>query len=165
MNVRVCHRFCSPLRLRGRSRGQAMIEMTANIIMFVLMITVVASMSAYLYVQQAIVTAAREGARIGSLNQEIGAPATSAAGVDAVKTYVVSMVQRTTGLIVMPDDIDVTPPDPALPVGERSVEVVLDFSITNPLPVEPLLAAFSGGNSYNLGQIPIHAEATMRYEE
>lgn len=142
-----------------------MIELTVNIIMFVLMITIVTSLSAYLYVQQAIVTTAREGARIGSLNQDIGNPATSASGVDAVKTHVMTMAQRTTGITINEADIDVTPPDPALPVGERSVEVVLDFSIPNPLPVEPMLAAFSGGNSYGLGDIPIHAEATMRYEE
>lgn len=149
---------------RKREKGQSVIELTASIIMFVIMMGLVFSISAYLYVQHAMVSAAREGARNASLNTEIGDEDTTQEGVDAVEAYVVEAVQSMTGLDMENENVTVTPPDAGEAVGERMVTVQINYNMENPLPIAGFLQAF-GASGEGLDAFPITAVATMRYEE
>ncbi len=146
---------------RAHAKGQAIIEMIFSVIMFTLMLVSIASISAYLYVQHTMVTAAREGARIASLNTDLGS---GMGGEAEVQEHVIELVQSTSGITLSADDIDVTPPDPGGAVGERSVTVEIDYAMPNPLPLEAMLSGFAH-REFGLDNIPVRASATMRYEE
>lgn len=137
-----------------------MIEIIASLFMFIVMICMMVSVSLYLYVQHAAVTAVREGTRFASLNQDIGQASTQIAGVDEVKEYLIAATQQLSGITIGLDDIDVTPPDTAAPQGSRTVHVEARFQMQNPIPVGGLL-----GDRDTFRTFPIHATATMRYEE
>jgi len=149
---------------RSCRKGQSIIELTASLIMFVVMIALIFSISAYLYVQHAMVSAAREGARTASLNTDIGDADTQAEGVETVEDYVVTAVQNLTGLVIEEESVTVTPPDPAAAQGNRTVTVQINYAMENPMPVAALLQAL-GASGEGLDVIPVVSTATMRYEE
>lgn len=149
----------------GRAqKGQAVLEITASLIIFVIMLSIIMSISLYLYVQHAAVSTVREGARFASLNTDIGNPATEGVGISAVQAYVQNTATQLAGLTLNAEDVVVTPPDPAGIQGERNVQVEMTFNVTNPIGISGFLSAFGvEGNSFE--EFPIHAEAIMRYEE
>lgn len=149
---------------RFKSKGQAMIEIIASLLMFVLMICLMLSVSLFLYVQHAAVTAVREGTRFAALNQDIGQASTQIAGVDEVKAYLINATEQLSGVTIGLDDIDVTPPDPGAPQGTRTVRIDAHFMMNNPVPVGSLLQGL-GAEGDSLNSFPIYATATMRYEE
>jgi hypothetical protein len=156
------------VRRRQAAIGQAVIESIASIIMFTLMLGFVMCISVYLYFQQALVTAAREGARQASLNAEIGTATTEQSGIDTVQAYVADEVKKLTGQTYSPGvaTITVTPPSASADQtpGKRQVTVSIDWTMSNPVTVGNMAAAF-GGNADTFNKIPVHASATMRYEE
>mgnify|MGYP001329421991 CR=1 FL=1 len=150
-----CRLFARTLDARSRRQqqsGQAMIEMIFSIVMFGFMMAGIASMSTYLYLQHAMVTAAREGARMAAINPDLGDPGTESIGISDVQDHVQAMVASTVGIPLEAGDIAVTAPSAADAIGERSVSVNIDYEIPNPLPV--------GSDTFNL-----HSEATFHYEE
>jgi len=155
-------------RTRAAESGQAVIESIASIIIFTLMLGMVMCISVYLYFQQALVTAAREGARQASLNSELGSSGSQQDGIDSVQTYVGTEVQKLTGQAYSPDvaTITVTPPSASADQtpGKREVTVSIVWTMTNPVSVGNMAAAF-GGNADTFNRIPVSASATMRYEE
>ena len=166
-------RVCAPrLAERSKSRrafgGQAVIESIASIIMFTLLLGLVMCVTVYLYFQQALVTAAREGARQASLNDKLNAVATESAGMAEVRNYVADQVLNLTGQTYSPGvaTITVTPPSASAnqTPGERMVSVRIDWNMTNPVGVGNMINALDGEGD-NFLHIPVHAMATMRYEE
>jgi hypothetical protein len=148
----------------GGSRGQGIIEMMMAVLIFVIMIAMVGSVSAYLYLQHNIITAAREGARVASLDPDLGGN-NVATGTTAVKTAVQSFVQQTTGLSVADNEITVTAPSAGDPVGSRTVTVQINYHFNNPLALGQFLTALGASNASSLDTIPVVARAVMRYEE
>jgi hypothetical protein len=148
--------------------GQAVLEIIASMIMFTLMLAFVMSISAYLYFQQALVTAAREGARQAALDTNIGLPGTENVGISTVKTYVANQIQKLTGQTFNPitATITVVPPSQSASQvsGEREVQVVIAWQMKNPVGVAGFAQAL-GGDGSKFNYIPVSASATMRYEE
>ncbi len=168
-DVRVYPLIFQNRRVKNKSnkraeKGQAIIEMIFSIIMFAIMLSSVTAMSAYLYVQHATITAAREGARIAALNSDLGSAANVGVGEAAVEDFVIDMMASASGITISSADVTVTAPDALDPVGDRSVQIDIDYELTNPIPVGSILTALTG-NSYGFDTIPIHSEATMHYEE
>lgn len=153
---------------RSKKSGQAIIESIVGILIFTILLALVVSITAYLYFQQALVTAAREGARQASLNADIGAPGTENAGVSYVQNYVIDEIQQLTGQTYDGNNatIVVTPPSqsPNQMSGKRMVTVTIDWKMKNPVNIAGLLNAL-GANGSAFEVIPVHAMATMRYEE
>lgn len=147
-----------------RSKGQGVIEIIASLLIFVIMICVMLSISLFLYVQHATVSAVREGARFAALNPEIGDPATQADGIDAVQDYLINASQQLAGMQIQPAEITVTPPDPGQPQGSRTVRVEVRYDMQNPIPIDGFMHAF-GTTGDKFTHMPIYATATMRYEE
>lgn len=156
----VCHFFASRKR---RPSGQAQVELVLGAIIFVLMMGLTGTMSAYLYLQHAFITAARDGARVGAMDPNFANGGASTATA-SVKSAVIDFAGATTGQVLTDGDITVTPPDMSDPVGERSVEVEINYDMANPLNVEGLITALTG-STHGLDTIPIYARAAMRYEE
>ncbi len=151
-------------RRASASKGQAIIEMLFSIIMFAIMLSSVVAMSSYLYVQHATITVAREGARIAALNTDLGTVGSVAAGETEIENYIINMLSTTSGITLTEGDVIITPPSDLDPVGDRSVQVEIDYDLNNPIPVGAILSALTG-NSYGFDTISIHSEATMHYEE
>jgi hypothetical protein len=155
-------------RTRKAEAGQAVIESIASIIIFTLMLGLVMCISVYLYFQQAIVTAAREGARQASLNTALGSSGSEQSGIDSVQAYVADEVQKLTGQTFSPTvaTINVSPPSASADQtpGKRQVTVSIVWNMANPVTVGNMAAAF-GGNADTFNNIPVSASATMRYEE
>ncbi len=156
------------LSLNGQHSGQAIIEMIGGMIIFTLLLAMVMSLSMYLYFQQALVTAAREGARHASLNRNMASSSTEQTGITEVQTYVTTSIQNLTGQTVTPAvaTITVSPPSDSASQtpGNRNVTVSIQWRMTNPLGVANFLNAL-GGNGENFRTFPVAASATMRYEE
>ena len=150
--------------LRTKHRGQGVLEITASLIMFTIMIALTMSISAYLYTQHAFVTAARDGARKAAVNTDLGDPATEATGITDIQNEVIDSVAQLTGQLVDEDNITVTPPDAAGTPGDRTVSVVINFDMDNPVNIAGLLGAMGAGGD-DFATIPIFSTATMRYEE
>ncbi len=149
---------------RDKKSGQGIIELIVGILMFTLLIALVVNVSTYLYVQHTMVTAAREGARVAALNEEIGDPDSASAGVEAVRDHITGMVVDTTGISLDEENITITPPNPADPIGERSVSVEIDMTFEHVLPASEFAAALSQASATG-GSSLLHAEASMHYEE
>lgn len=153
---------------RRAKSGQVVVEAVASIIIFTMMLALVMSVSVYLYFQQALVTAAREGARQASLNSDLGAGATEQNGIDTVKTYVTEEIEKLTGQTDTDGSavITVTPPSQSASqtAGKREVSVVINWKMINPIGVSGLLEAL-GADGSAFSTIPVYATATMRYEE
>jgi uncharacterized protein (UPF0333 family) len=153
---------------RKRKSGQAIVESIFGILIFTILLALIMSITAYLYFQQALVTAAREGARQASLNSDIGAPGTENAGVTYVKNYVIDEIQKLTGQVYSSTTatITISPPSqsPNQTNGKRMVIVTIDWKMKNPVNIAGLLNALgTDGSAFDV--IPVYATATMRYEE
>lgn len=159
-------RICSSLRHRGRAAsGQAIIDSIASIIIFAIMLALIMTISMWLYVQQALVTTAREGARQASLNSSMASTTASVklSGINTVKAYIQNEMLKLTGQAIPSSNITITGPTGAT-AGQRTMQVTLQMSLKNPVNVAGLLNAFGGnGNAFSL--IPMNASATLRYEE
>ena len=146
---------------RTRERGQAIIESIASIILFCLMLTMVCSITMYLYFEQAMVTAAREGARLASLTSNLS----TAAGKSSVSTSVRTTVQALTGQQYdgSTDTITVVGPT-GTTTGRRTCSVTVTYRRNNPLGIAHLIDALDGeGESWRY--LTVSSSATMRYEE
>ncbi len=156
------------LHKRAAQSGQVVIEMIGGLVIFSMMLALVMSISAYLYFQQALVTAAREGAREASLNNDIGTPGSENKGVTTVKNYVSDTIEALTGQETTTSvaTITVVPPSQSLSQasGDRTVRVDIQWKMTNPVGVAGLMDAL-GGDGSHFRTIPVYATATMRYEE
>jgi type II secretory pathway pseudopilin PulG len=159
-------RIRSSLRHRGRkASGQALIESLVGIIIFAIMLALIMTISMWLYVQQALVTSAREGARQASLNASMASTTASVklTGINAVKAYVQDEMLKLTGQTLPSNNITITGPTGAT-AGQRTVEVTLQMSMKNPIGIAGMLNAL-GGNGNAFDSIPMGASATLRYEE
>ena len=149
---------------RGQ-KGQAVIEILASIIIFTIMLALIMTVSAYLYVQHAMISAAREGARMASLNADLGTAAGQGAGEDSIVAYVQDSVQKLTGQNIDAADITVEPPDLAAASGAKQVRVTINYQMNNPIPIAEFLTALGVDDTSGIAQIPVTATAAMRYEE
>lgn len=157
-----------PLRRNASQSGQAVIEVIVGIIFFTIMLALIMSISAYLYFQQALVTAAREGARQASLNNEIGAGGSELAGTTEIQAYVENTIERLTDQQAAPGvaTITVIPPSQSADQtsGNRTVTVNIEWQMQNPVGISGFLKAL-GANGDRFKTFPVYATATMRYEE
>lgn len=151
-------------RLARPRKGQGVIELTASLIIFVLMIAIMMSISAYLYTQHAFVTAARDGARKAAVNINLGDPSTEATGVQEIEAEVINSVAQLTGQSIDAENIVVTPPDAGAAAGDRTVSVDIAWDMPNPVNAAGFVEAL-GGNGEAFRDIPIFSTSTMRYEE
>ncbi|MBY0450231.1 MAG: pilus assembly protein [Cyanobacteria bacterium] len=149
--------------MRKRHQGQAIFELILGIIMFVLMSGAIISISTYLFVQHAVVSAVREGARSASFNSDL-ASSNPQTGIDAVRIAVQNFMTQTTGINLTTGMITVIPPDPAGTFGQRSVSVTIRYPMPNPLPIGAFMSAL-GANGTPFNQFNVVARAVMRYEE
>ena len=143
-------------------------ESIASIIIFVILLSLIMSISVYLYFQQALVTTAREGARQASLNSDLGSVSTQTAGINYVSSYVQNEFLQLTGQTYSSSvaTITVTPPSasPNQTIGYRTVSVSIDWKMKNPIGIANMLNAMKiDGSAF--ATIPCHSSATMRYEE
>jgi hypothetical protein len=145
-------------------KGQAVVEMVGNIIIFGIMLCMVSGLSCYLYLQHTLLTAAREGARTGALHAGFGS-GDSAGAEAAVKQKVKDFMLATAGQTLVDNDIDVTAPDPADTDGDRSVGVSITYNVANPINVADFIMALSGTDHTGLRTFTLQAAAQMRYEE
>lgn len=159
-----------PLRLISRSRrfrqpatGQVVVESIASIIIFTMMLALVMTITLWLYLQQATVTAAREGARQASLNSDLGVTGTRTTAVNTIKTYVINSVRQLTGKTVATSEINVTGPTGAT-TGQRTVTVTINTTFRNPVRISNFLEAL-GADGTPFDRVPLTGTATMRYEE
>ena len=148
---------------RKAAKGQGIFELVTGMIFFILMSLAFSGLSVYIYVTHSGITAVREGARIGSLNNEIGG-VDVAAGTTAVSQRVIDFMAVSTGQVIPPGAVTVTPPNPADPIGARTVTVTLNYNMPTPLNPAAAFSGFSGGGSSPV-TVPVFATATMRYEE
>lgn len=149
---------------RERQKGQAAVELVAQIVVFALMIVLVATLSFYLYIHHTLLTAAREGARTASVSDAF-ATNDNATGIGEVRDRVQELMLAAAGQTLTDGNITVTPPDAAGTFGSRSVTVHIDYTITNPIPVNAFLQSITGNSYDNLEGFPVEAEASMRFEE
>jgi hypothetical protein len=161
-------RLGKALRRRPAQSGQVVIEVIVGIIIFTIMLALVMSISVYLYFQQALVTAAREGAREASLNNEIGLGGSEAAGTANIRAYVENTIEKLTGQEATPGvaTITVIPPSqsPNQTSGNRTVTVNIQWQMQNPIGIGNMLDAL-GTDGDRFKTFPVYATATMRYEE
>ncbi|MGE0199514.1 MAG: TadE/TadG family type IV pilus assembly protein [Candidatus Melainabacteria bacterium] len=150
---------------RGRHGGQGLIEIIGMLVVFTILICMMTSISAYLYVQHALTTVAREGARVASLNSDLADAANQSSAEDEIKSYVQNAMMQMTGQSLEADSIDVTPPDAAGTSGERTVTVAINYNMDNPVPIDSFLSAFPNTDGNHFSTIPVFSTATMRYEE
>ncbi len=152
------------------AKGQAVIETIASIIIFVIMLALIISISVYLYVQHAMISAARESCRMASLNSGYADEATQATAITETEEYVLAAIESLTGQTPSADpdsgniEITVSPPDLSLAAGDKTITVTIDYQMENPIPIDEFLSAL-GADGDAFGTIPVHATATMRYEE
>ena len=154
--------------LRKAQSGQVVVESIVSIILFVIMLSLIMSISVYLYFQQALVTTAREGARQAALNSDLGSVGTQSAGMIYVSNYVQNEFKQLTGQTYSAAmaTITVTPPSASVnqTIGYRTVTVSINWKMKNPIGIANLLKAMKvDGSAFDT--IPCFATATMRYEE
>lgn len=145
----------------SRVRGQGIIETVFMLIIFTALFAFLASISSYLYLQHAMITAAREGVRVAAVDPDMAA----GGGVSDVQAYVQNAVMQLCGQEIDAGDVIVTPPDPAGIPGERTVQVEINYDMQNPVNVAGLMGALGASNTETYATIPVYASAVMRYEE
>lgn len=153
------------LRRRKAASGQAVIESIGSIILFTILLAIMMTMVVYLYFQQALVTAAREGARQAALNSSLGNAATQNTGISYVQQYVKDEVKSLTGQTYDASKATITVTPPTGVQGQRTVNVTITWRIQNPLAGVTTLIGDLGGNGNAFNWIPVSAGASMRYEE
>lgn len=160
--------FEKRLSRKAANSGQAVIEIIAGVVIFTIMMSLIMSISAYLYFQQALVTAAREGARHASFNSDLGEGGSEQAGSGEVQTYVENTILQLTGQQASPGvaTITVVPPSQSADQtsGKRTVSVNIEWQMENPIGIAGFLDALgTDGDAFRT--FPVYATATMRYEE
>lgn len=143
-------------------KGQAVVETVVSMIIFSFMVGGIAALSAYLYMQHSLVSAARFGSRKASINSDIG-NGNFAQGEQDITDDVIDFWAATTGQEITADDVTVDGPNGAQQ-GERTVTVTVNYELQNPVNFDGALQAIGAGPS-GLGQIEMAASATMHYEE
>jgi hypothetical protein len=151
----------------NRSRGQAIVEAVGTVVVTSIMIGLLTGASYYLYVQQALITAARDAARIASVSSTLGDPATQAAAKTEVINYVKDYIEDTLGQTVGSQAVTVTPPSANGNQGSRQVTVEIAYDLETPAVAVSLMSSFShsADNGLAIASFPVYAKATMRYEE
>jgi Flp pilus assembly protein TadG len=142
--------------------------MIFSLLMFSLSFLLIATGCVYLYMQNAVVSAARVGARAASVSNDLGGSnATSAstarsAIAQQVKTYLTGLA-GSSGLDVPLGNIVLTGPTGT--AGSRNVTVTITGTFKDPLSANSFISGLggTGGSAYN--GFPLSASATMRYEE
>lgn len=145
-------------------KGQGVIEIIGSLIIFTIMLSLMMSVSVYLYIQHAMVSVAREGTRSASLNTKLGETATSNAGISETRTFVKNSALQIAGSTLTDGEITVTPPSPTGTLGQRTVTVTINHTMNNPVNIAGFLEAL-GADGEEFRHIPVSATATMRYEE
>jgi hypothetical protein len=143
-------------------QGQGIIEMIFGMIMFVSMISLSCTVCMYLYMQHALVSAAREGARTAAI-QEGYATGAAASATAAVTAAVKNFVQQTTGQTLADSNVVVTPPSGA--TGQRNVRVQVNYTLKNPIPIAGFMSGLGATGTSSYDNISMAASSTMRYEE
>lgn len=133
----------SPYRNRRRRRGAAVVELAAVSPIFVMLILGMIEYGRLVMVQQILTNAAREGARVGVLDNRTASDVTSAAN-----QYLSAANIQTATISVTPD-----PPNTASSGDPVTVTITVPFSQVSWLP-SPL---FLGGTTMT-------STATMRRE-
>ncbi len=154
-------------RLRTCFKGQATVELMFSIMMFVSMLGTLIMVSLYLYMSNTLLTAAKEGARVASINQDLAATQGSTTyndGVSAVQSWVQSFMQTSSGIVLPTSDVSVSGPTGT--VGSRTVQVTVSYQFQDPLAIRTFMSELGGhGTSSGLDTYTLTNSATMRYEE
>jgi Flp pilus assembly protein TadG len=170
------HRGIDSAMRRTTKKGQAVIELILSIVMFAIMFTLIATISVYLYMEHALVSAVREAARTGAKDQNYASGATSTGNTN-VTNALTNYMSSTTGQTLTTGSggntqVGITPPDfVGQAYGSRTISVSVTYNITNPIQIADFLEALPGGGGAGSGTwdriryIPVKAAATMRYEE
>jgi ABC-type transport system involved in multi-copper enzyme maturation permease subunit len=148
--------------LQHKQTGQAVVESIFAFIIFVILLVMICTFCAYLFLQFNLVTAAREGARSAATDLNYKSN-NNAAAEERVIEKVQNYFSTTTGQTIEADDIQVTPPTGD--IGNRNVTVSVNFSVQNPLPMGPILQVIGSPTSEGMYNLTMSAVATMRYEE
>lgn len=168
MSLTVPNKRLRLLLRRKAASGQVVVESIASIIIFTIMISIVMSITIFLYFQQALTTAAREGARQASLNADLGSGVSEQNGLNTVETYIKSEIRQLTGQSFDPSIATITvipPSDSASQVsGNRDVTVQISWKMKNPIGIASMLGAM-GVDASAFDNIPVGSSATMRYIE
>ncbi len=150
-------------RKHRAAEGQAIIEIVGGLIIFTIMLCLIMTITGWLYLQQAIVTSAREGARQASLNDALGVLTTQVTGITATQAYVINEVKSLTGQAITASNVTVTPPTGV--VGSRMVTVTIKMNFVNPVKIDGFLSGVGVTGANTFGTIPVSSQATMRYED
>jgi Flp pilus assembly protein TadG len=149
-----------------KRKGQAIIELTFTFISFVLMLGFMVAISLYLYIHHTVLTAAKEGARFASIESQLGAPATYAAGVTAVQNRVKTFLLTSANInIVNPTGIIMVNAPSGATVGNRTVTVQVNYGFKNPIQMLKIFNQLGGGAPLADEIVSINHTVTMRYEE
>jgi hypothetical protein len=143
-------------------RGQGILESVFGMVMFVSMIALTCTICMMLFLQNALVGAARQGARVASINPDYGAGNTSTANT-AVKSVVKTFMAQTAGQTLTDNQVTITAPTGT--IGQRNVTVRINYSLTNPVPIAGFLSGLGATGTSSLATIPLVAQASMRYED
>lgn len=149
------------VKRRSRS-GQAVVELCFSIIMFTIMLAMIATLCLYLYMQNSVITAAREGARVAASDINFQSSSTSSTAITNVQNHVISFFQQTTGQTLGSGNISVTGPSGST-TGYRNMVVTVTYTLTNPINISGFMQALGAGPG--LGSFNLSATATTRYEE
>lgn len=157
------------MRRLKNAKGQAIVELVVNVIVFAIMIALTAGLSSYLYLEHLILTAAREGARAAALDGDFALGNTATATTN-VQTVVKDFMRNTAGQVLNDanSEINVTAPDPAGVKGDRTVGVEVIYEVANPVAIADFIAQYgSGAADANapLSTFRMEGSAMMRYEE
>jgi len=147
-----------------RYDGQGSVELLMTLLIFIMMLGTLMSISFYLYLNNAFWTAAKEGARAASVDQNFANTTTVATGVTDVQTWVINFVQNSIGITIPASDITVTGPTGAV-IGSRTMQVTISYQFQNPVAIRTFINKLGGGNTTGLDTFTISSTATMRYEE
>lgn len=147
-----------------KKRGQGAVETLMSMLVFVMMLGTLVSFSLYLFMNHTLFTAAKEGARMASIESRLATAATQAAGIANVRTWVKNFMSGSSGQQLADANITVTGPTGAV-VGSRTVTVQVTYTLNNPVAVRGFMAALGGQSATGLDRFNLVSQATMRYEE
>jgi TadE-like protein len=154
---------------RLASKGQGALELVIGMVYFCLFMVLLCSLGAYIYLNNCLVTAAREGARLASLSEDLAGNNIPAA-TTAVRQRVMDAMRSCSGQLVPSSAITVTPPSSAGTFGRRTVRVRIQYNMPTPFNGGAILNGFTMSANPNASAssaltVPMVAQATLRYEE
>jgi hypothetical protein len=158
---------CLKNRKSHLKKGQAVVDLVASITIFATMTALITTVSYYLYVWHALLTATREGARLASVQSNFQNGGNTATGIAEVQQLVKDFALSTCGQVLdnTNSTITVTPPNPAGVFGNRTVTVKLIYNIPNPIPIASGVQSLTGQTYSNLQALPMVSQTSMRFEE